>query len=71
MENMMLTAKILWRNGPSGVFFKVRWNSWRVSNFGVWDSKSFCMLLLWSRPLKFRIKMLVLMSSIQVNMDSI
>jgi len=33
MENMMLTAKILWRNGSSGVLFQVRWNSWRVSNF--------------------------------------
>jgi len=22
MENMMLTAKILWQNGPSGVLFK-------------------------------------------------
>jgi len=49
MENMMLTAKILWRNGLSGVLFKVRWNSWQVSNFGVWESKSFCMLLLWSK----------------------
>jgi len=27
MENMMLTAKILWRNRPYGVLFKVRWNS--------------------------------------------
>jgi len=33
MQNMMLTAKILWRNRPSGVLYKVRWNSWRVSNF--------------------------------------
>jgi len=49
MENMMLTAKILWRNGPFGVLFKVCWNSWRVSNFGVWESKSFSMLLLWSK----------------------
>jgi len=30
---MMLTTKILWRNRPSGVLFKVRWNSGRVSNF--------------------------------------
>jgi len=35
MENMMLTAKILWRNGPSGVLFKVCWNSWRVKFWGM------------------------------------
>ena len=33
------------------------------SNFGVWDSKSVCMLLLWSKTLEFGIKMLVLVSS--------
>jgi len=72
MENMMLTAKILWRNKPSGVLFKVRWNSWRVSNFwryGIVNLSVCCCF--GARPLKFGIRMLVLVSSIQINIDSI
>jgi len=34
MENMMLTAKILWRNGPSGVLFKVRRNLVKFGGMG-------------------------------------
>jgi len=72
MENMMLTAKILWRNGSSGVLFKVRWNSWRVSNFGVYGKVNLSVCCSFgTRPLKFGIEMLDLVSSIQINIDSI
>jgi len=72
MENMMLTAKLLWRNGLSAVLFKVCWNSWRVSidfEYGKVNLSVCCFFR--APPLIFGIKMLALVSSIQMNIDSI
>jgi len=53
------------------VCFLKRWNSWRVSNFGVLESKYFCMLLLGSKTPQIWYQNVILVSSIQINIDSI
>jgi len=55
MENMMLTAKILWRNGPSGVLLKCAeiLGECQILGYGKVNLSVCCCF--GARPLKFRI----------------
>ena len=72
MENIMLTANILWRNGSSGVFFlkcPEILGQFQLLGYGKVNLSVCCCF--GARPLKFGIEMLDLVGSNQLNIDSI